>query len=63
MFTGAAGHPGEPVHTGKQSVVPSWRLHAARLRDYAAGPVHPLRQRSLVGTKTVTFFVVDIVHS
>lgn len=62
MFTWEAGHPGEPVHAGQQSVVPSWRLHAARLRNYAPGPVHPLRQRSLVGTKRVTFFTAHIVH-
>lgn len=50
MSAGAAGRPGEPVHAGEQSVVPSGRLHAAGLRDHAARSVHPLRQRRVVRT-------------
>lgn len=50
MPAGAAGLPGEPVYAGEQPVVSRWRLHAAGLRDHAAGSFHPLRQRGLVRT-------------
>lgn len=66
VFAGAAGHPGEPVHAGEQPVVPSRRLHAAGLRDHAAGAVHALRQRSLVGTSLCSshaFFTRSFINN
>lgn len=35
LFARAQGHAGEPVHAGKQPVVPCRRLHAAGIRDNA----------------------------
>lgn len=42
MSSWAQRHAGKPVHSGKQLVVPCWRLHAAGIRNNAQSFIHQM---------------------
>lgn len=65
VLAGPQGSSGEPVHAGEQPLVSYWWFHAAGLRDHAPGPVHTLRQWSLVSVgmslnNTVRFIMLKL---